>query len=124
MGGGALDLSRLYLIKTRMQQGCDAGVLAYRKSMQGTNVVPTTYPTALAYFNANFSPGRYGSFNTQFPQPSVDANVVVHGTASTSVRWRSCRSSASGRSISSANATRSYNYPIPTSCSYLIRPDR
>ncbi|RYF12918.1 MAG: TadE/TadG family protein [Oxalobacteraceae bacterium] len=85
MGGGALDLSRLYLIKTRMQQGCDAGVLAYRKSMQGTNVVPTTYPTALAYFNANFSPGRYGSFNTQFPQPSVDANVVVHGTASTSV---------------------------------------
>ncbi|NYD89048.1 pilus assembly protein TadG-related protein [Sphingomonas melonis] len=85
MGGGALDLSRIYLIKTRMQQGCDAGVLAYRKSMQGTNVIPTTYPTALAYFNANFSPGRYGSFNTQFPQPSVDANVVVHGTASTSV---------------------------------------
>ncbi|WP_267387167.1 vWA domain-containing protein [Sphingomonas sp. GC_Shp_3] len=85
MGGGALDLSRIYLVKTRMQQGCDAGVLAYRKSMQGTNVLPTTYPTALAYFNANFSPGRYGSMNTQFPQPTVDANVVVHGTATTTV---------------------------------------
>ncbi len=85
MGGGALDLSRIYLVKTRMQQGCDAGVLAFRKSMQGTNVTPTTYSTALAYFNANFSPGRYGSENTLFPAPTVDANVVVHGTASTSV---------------------------------------
>ncbi|MHC9419728.1 vWA domain-containing protein [Sphingomonas citri] len=85
MGGGALDLSRIYLVKTRMQQGCDAGVLAFRKSMQGTNVTPTTYSTALAYFNANFSPGRYGSENTIFPAPTVDANVVVHGTASTSV---------------------------------------
>lgn len=85
MGGGALDLGRIYLVKSRMQQGCDAGVLAFRKSMQGTAVTPTTYPTALAYFNANFSPGRYGSQNTQFPSPTVDENVIVHGVASTVV---------------------------------------
>lgn len=85
MGGGALDLGRVYLVKSRMQQGCDAGVLAFRKSMVGTAVTPDTYPTALAYFNANFSPGRYGSENTQFPVPQVDENIVVHGSATTSV---------------------------------------
>jgi Flp pilus assembly protein TadG len=82
MGGGALDASRLYLSKSRLQQACDAGVLAYRRSMQGTNVIPTTYPTGLSYFNANYTPGKYGTSNPLFPEPTVDANVVVHGTAS------------------------------------------
>ncbi|WP_236554998.1 pilus assembly protein TadG-related protein [Novosphingobium sp. 9U] len=81
LGGGALDIARMYLVKNRLQQACDAGVLAYRRSMQGTNVQSTTYPTALAYFNANFTSGKYGTSGVSFPEPTVDANVVVHGTA-------------------------------------------
>ncbi len=83
VGGGALDMGRSYLVKNRLQQACDSGVLAYRRTMQGTNVVAgKTYPTALAYFNANYTPGRYGTSNPSFPEPTVDANVVVHGIAS------------------------------------------
>src|SRR3546814_10019435 len=33
MIGGGLDMSRLYLAKTRLQQACDAGALAGRKAM-------------------------------------------------------------------------------------------
>ena len=82
LGGGALDASRMYLVKNRLQQACDAGVLAYRRSMVGTNVGPNTWTTSQAYFNANYTPGKYGTDNPVFPQPTVDANVVVHGTAS------------------------------------------
>jgi Flp pilus assembly protein TadG len=86
MGGGALDIARMYLAKTRLQQACDAGVLAYRRSMQGTNVVPNvTFKTAQAYFKANFTDGKYGTANATFPEPTVDANVVVHGTAAVTV---------------------------------------
>jgi Flp pilus assembly protein TadG len=82
VGGGALDASRMYLAKNRLQQACDAGVLAYRRSMVGTNVGKDTWSTAQAYFNANYTPGKYGTENPIFPEPTVDANVVVHGTAS------------------------------------------
>ena len=84
LGGSAVDISRMYLVKNRLQQACDAGVLAYRRSMQGVNVVPGkggTNETAQAFFKANFGEGKYGSVNVNFPEPTVDANVVVHGTA-------------------------------------------
>ena len=32
MIGGGIDMSRLYLAKTRLQQACDAGALAGRKA--------------------------------------------------------------------------------------------
>ncbi|MDE0879433.1 MAG: pilus assembly protein TadG-related protein, partial [Sphingomonas bacterium] len=35
MVGGGLDISRLYLTKTRLQHACDAGALAGRKAMGG-----------------------------------------------------------------------------------------
>ena len=31
--GGAVDMSRIYIIKTRLQHACDAGALAGRKAM-------------------------------------------------------------------------------------------
>lgn len=84
MAGGALDVSRIYLSKVRLQQACDASVLAYRRSMNGTNVTTQTEPTARNFFNANFSPNRYGS-GTPTIQFSVDSQVVVHGTANVTV---------------------------------------
>lgn len=35
MVGAAVDLSRLYLVQSRLQSACDAGALAARRSMNG-----------------------------------------------------------------------------------------
>lgn len=64
MVGGGLDLSRMYLTKTRLQHACDAGALAGRKRMgSGTWTANSNAANAAAleYFNANFdSSGMYG----------------------------------------------------------------
>ncbi len=62
--GGGLDLSRLYLTKTRLQHACDAGALAGRKAMGGgtwgqSSFAPRT--TANQFFDGNFETGSYGS---------------------------------------------------------------
>lgn len=62
--GGGVDMSRIYLAKSRLQQACDAGALAGRKAMGGgswtqNNSAPNT--AALAMFDANFVDGAYGS---------------------------------------------------------------
>jgi Flp pilus assembly protein TadG len=80
MGGSALDFGRVYLVKNRLQHACDASVLAYRRSMNGTNVVATTEPAARKFFDANFNANRYGS-GVPAITFSVDAQVVVHGAA-------------------------------------------
>ena len=33
--GGGIDISRMYIVKTRLQHACDAGALAGRKAMGG-----------------------------------------------------------------------------------------
>ena len=81
MSGSALDIGRMMLVKNRLQQACDASALAYRRSMNGTNVIASTEPTARSFFNANFNPSRYGA-GSPTVSFSVDAQVVVHGTAS------------------------------------------
>ena len=35
MVGGGVDISRMYIVKTRLQHACDAGALAGRKMMGG-----------------------------------------------------------------------------------------
>lgn len=59
--GGAVDLSRTYLVKARLQQACDAGALAGRRSMSGTTVTDTDKQEALRYFYFNFPNGLMGS---------------------------------------------------------------
>lgn len=80
MGGAGFDIGRVYLVKNRLQQACDASVLAYRRTMSGTNVTSDTEPTARNFFNTNFNPGRYGA-GTPTISYSVDSQVVVHGVA-------------------------------------------
>src|SRR3546814_12491751 len=62
MIGGGLDMSRLYLAKTRLQQACDAGALAERKAM-GSGSWSTTKgdDAAKEMFQANFADAAYGS---------------------------------------------------------------
>ena len=84
--GGAVDMSRLYLAKTRLQQACDAGALAGRKVMGGgqwsaNNGAANT--AALQFFDANFKDGSYGT-NGRTRAFSESAGKVT-GTASVTV---------------------------------------
>ncbi|WP_416365748.1 TadE/TadG family type IV pilus assembly protein [Sphingomonas aerolata] len=42
--GAGLDLSRAYLVRTRLQQACDAGVLAGRRAMGAGGRYPPAFP--------------------------------------------------------------------------------
>ncbi|MDX3909993.1 MAG: pilus assembly protein [Sphingobium sp.] len=61
MVGAAVDFSRTYLVKARMQQACDAGALAGRRSMSGSTLTAADKAEALRYFNFNFPNQLMGS---------------------------------------------------------------
>ncbi|KRA83271.1 TadE/TadG family type IV pilus assembly protein [Altererythrobacter sp. Root672] len=86
--GGGVDLSRIYLTKTRLQQACDAGALAARKSMNGVTWTKDSEAIANQFFKANFPEGRYGTgtieFNFGKAKESKDSGAVK-GTASVPV---------------------------------------
>jgi Flp pilus assembly protein TadG len=81
--GGGIDISRMYITKTRLQHACDAGALAGRKAMGGgtwamNNGAPNT--AALQFFDGNFPPTAYGGRNLT---RSFSENAgKVSGTAS------------------------------------------
>ena len=81
--GGGVDMSRIYLTKTRMQQACDAGALAGRRMMgTGSWTANSNAPNTAAVnmYNANFKANSYGSTSTA---PSYSENSgTVTGTAS------------------------------------------
>jgi Flp pilus assembly protein TadG len=66
MVGGGVDISRMYIVKTRLQHACDAGALAGRKAMGGgtwsySNYYPRT--SAEKFFDANYNSAAYGASN-------------------------------------------------------------
>ncbi|MGE4430215.1 MAG: pilus assembly protein TadG-related protein [Sphingobium sp.] len=82
--GSAVDISRAYLTRTRLQQACDAGVLAGRKSMEGITWTSANRQTAEQFFHMNFPDGKYGT-----TPPDVDFSATnsgaVNGTAGAGV---------------------------------------
>jgi Flp pilus assembly protein TadG len=82
MVGGGVDISRMYIVKTRLQHACDAGALAGRKAMGGgTWGQDENMPSSMAnkFFDANYDRTAYGV-------TSVTANFTenagkVNGTA-------------------------------------------
>ena len=85
MVGGALDLSRLYLVKVRLQHACDAGALAGRRSMAGGAWGTDDQTAANLFFDGNFTSGAYGTgtVTRTFTQPT--GGTSVHGVVSTTV---------------------------------------
>lgn len=84
--GGGIDVSRLYLAKTRLQQACDAGALAGRKVMGGglwTNNSGAANAAATTFFDSNFEQYAYGTgartraFTEAAGRVSGAASVVV-----------------------------------------------
>ena len=79
--GGAIDISRDYMAKSRLQQACDAGVLAGRKKQGGTTFGSDAMDEAKTYFAINFPDGTYSAKDVQFNATSNTTNEV-NGTAS------------------------------------------
>ncbi len=84
MVGSAVDIGRSYLIKSRLQQACDSGVLAARRSMVGSTLDANSTLQGNRFFAANFSNDTAGSTNVSFT-PSGTADGQVTGTANARV---------------------------------------
>lgn len=83
MIGGGLDLSRMYIVKTRLQHACDAGALAGRRAMGGgTWTQSSNLPgrTATLFFQANIGNDAYGATNVTSNYTESAGRVT--GTAS------------------------------------------
>ena len=82
--GAALDTARLYVVKVRLQQACDAGVLAGRKMMTGTAMDDASKASANTFFANNFRQGWFTSKAVSFT-PSDTSDGQVQGTATATV---------------------------------------
>ena len=92
LSGSAVDIGRLYLVKVRLQQACDAGALAGRKLMVNSNDATldgNASAQAKAFFAANFPSGMMGTpayaTGTSPFRPVKTADKQVAGTASVRV---------------------------------------
>jgi Flp pilus assembly protein TadG len=84
--GGGIDMSRLYLVKARLQQACDAGALAGRKQMAGGAWSYNSYQARTAaenMFKANFLENSYGT--NSLSRSFSESSGKVTGTASVQV---------------------------------------
>lgn len=89
MIGGGVDMSRAYLAQSRLQQACDAGVLAARKSLGSQAAVDSAIPAQAAnlgqrFFNLNFRDGIYGTEDREF-QMYLEADYTLTGEAEVTV---------------------------------------
>lgn len=87
LAGSAVDVARLYLVKVRLQQACDAGVLAGRKAMisSPTNSYDTGAQTqATSFFTNNFKSGWMTTNAVSFSAAQTSDNQLA-GTAQATV---------------------------------------
>jgi Flp pilus assembly protein TadG len=83
--GGAVDISRTYMVESRLQQACDAGALAARKAMSGETLTQANKDVGYKYFDFNYQNGDYSSemVSRAYTQETNDAGTpqaVVNGT--------------------------------------------
>ena len=84
--GGGIDMGRSYLSESRLQQACDAGVLAARKKLGAVKPDGGVIPDDVAdagnrFFNLNFRNGAYGSESRTFTM-TMDDDFSISGAAS------------------------------------------
>jgi Flp pilus assembly protein TadG len=83
--GGGVDMGRGYISQSRLQQACDAGVLAARKRLGTEAAVTGEIPDDAAmagerFFNLNFQNGAYGSRDRTF-EMTLEEDYSVTGRA-------------------------------------------
>lgn len=86
MVGSGLDISVTYMAQAKMQNACDAAVLAGRQAMQGNNWNGSAKQEADKFFEFNFPVGTHGVDDAVFDvdQDASDRAQIV-GTASGNV---------------------------------------
>jgi Flp pilus assembly protein TadG len=82
--GAGFDMSRSYLVRSRLQTACDSGALAARRAMIGRAWGSVAQGTANQYFTANFETGRFGTSGLTMAYSSATGESV-RGTASVRV---------------------------------------
>jgi Flp pilus assembly protein TadG len=83
LAGSAIDVARVYVVKVRLQQACDAGVLAGRKFMlstDGATLDANATTQANNFFTNNFRSGWMGTTAVKFTPVKANASEVS-GTA-------------------------------------------
>ncbi|MHA6333509.1 pilus assembly protein TadG-related protein [Qipengyuania sp. CAU 1752] len=89
MVGGAVDMSRAYLASSRLQQACDAGVLAARKYLGSSVSVDDKIPAKVSdigtrFFNINYKDGEYATTGRSFAM-FLEKDFAVSGEAAVQV---------------------------------------
>jgi Flp pilus assembly protein TadG len=87
--GGGIDMGRSYLSQARLQQACDAGVLAARKKLGATVVTDGVLPSDAAtignrFFDLNFNSGAYGTTDRSYAM-TLGNDYSVNGVATATV---------------------------------------
>ncbi len=87
LAGSAIDVTRMYVTKVRLQQACDAGALAGRKFLLDSNASTldaNAQAQAQKFFSNNFKTGWMGTTTVSF-NPTKTADNQVAGSASATV---------------------------------------
>lgn len=89
MVGGGIDMGRSYLSESRLQQACDAGVLATRKRLGSSAAVDGAIPDEAIlvgnrFFNLNFRDGAYGTEDRTFTM-TLKNDYSIAGVATVNV---------------------------------------
>ena len=84
LAGGGIDVSRIYLAKSRLQAACDSGVLAGRRAMTTVVYSSAAQTRANAMFNFNFEDSDYQATSTEFTATADDTGRLS-GDASTTI---------------------------------------
>lgn len=108
--GGGVDISRLYLTKTRLQQACDAGALAGRKSMSGITWTTANMGVANNFFHMNFPNGKFGAGNPSISYTASNTGAVS-GVASIVVPMTLMSLFQAGDKTLTANCTADLQLP-------------
>ncbi len=83
--GGAVDMGRAYLVKSRLLAACDAAVLAGRRAVGSNGFDTTAQSQATTYFGINFDAGQFAARDGSFSAVAADSGNTINGTASARV---------------------------------------
>lgn len=86
MVGAGVDMSRVYIAKTRLQAACDAGVLAARRIESSDAVTPATRNKAREFFRANMGPDDRQAHSVLFNVDSTITGGTIRATATAKVQ--------------------------------------
>lgn len=105
--GGAVDMGRAYVVKSRLQAACDAGVLAGRRAVTSNGFDSTAQSQATGYFATNFEASQFEARDATFSASATDSGNTINGTATAKVNATVMRLFGSREFVLSATCTSS-----------------